>query len=477
MRINKLKIENKEFIFHDFKNLIHSAENGVGKSTLVRCILFALGYNVPSMRGLDFEKLQTQIDLSIKDDVFRFVRTKDRITISNGKKSLGNFNAKNTDDHYAILSFIYGLTDPSLLNNILGISFFDQEKGWTLLNRGKVIGSISFNIESFISALYGIDTKQIENSIKKKKTELSKTKNLKELIETNHIVGRDNSISDHQISEFDDLSDNITEKNIYIRKITKNINELKLIIKSNENFMEMIENIHLKVRSRTDGIIIVNKNNIVDFELDQSIIKARIAVLNRQLDQLNFEKDGLLEELQEQQKLFDMATQLNRLDESVSKIGITPSYMDSLIDKQQNGISEDQSKERDLLRQSSNINEVYMKILDFAKELGVEGQIDKGKDFVFTNNLKRYGGANLHLVIFAFRMALLKIFQDKTGLFLPIILDSPATSEITMSNMKKMFQFVLNEFPNNQLIVASIYEYNGAIKWDKKIELSSRLLD
>ena len=40
-----------------------------------------------------------------------------------------------------------------ILDNLLGSFYLDQEKGWTLLNRGKVIGKIPFNIEKLICGL------------------------------------------------------------------------------------------------------------------------------------------------------------------------------------------------------------------------------------------------------------------------------------------------------------------------------------
>ena len=40
-----------------------------------------------------------------------------------------------------------------MLSNILGAFYFDQEKGWTLLNRGVVIGSIHFNIDELVRGI------------------------------------------------------------------------------------------------------------------------------------------------------------------------------------------------------------------------------------------------------------------------------------------------------------------------------------
>lgn len=52
---------------------------------------------------------------------------------------------------------LFRTENADVLNNILGAIYTDQEKGWTLLNRGTVIGSIRFNIEELIRGLSGCD--------------------------------------------------------------------------------------------------------------------------------------------------------------------------------------------------------------------------------------------------------------------------------------------------------------------------------
>ena len=41
---------------------------------------------------------------------------------------------------------LFGNCNDDILLNLLGTFYIDQEKGWTLLNRGTVIGSVHFNI-------------------------------------------------------------------------------------------------------------------------------------------------------------------------------------------------------------------------------------------------------------------------------------------------------------------------------------------
>lgn len=68
-----------------------------------------------------------------------------------------------------------------ILNNLLAIFYIDQEKGWTLLNRGIIIGKNRFNIEDFISVLSDKDVSSINNEIKKIEDEIRKYRSLKSI--------------------------------------------------------------------------------------------------------------------------------------------------------------------------------------------------------------------------------------------------------------------------------------------------------
>ena len=58
-------------------------------------------------------------------------------------------------------SKIFNTENEEILNNLLGTFYFDQEKGWTLLNRGVVIGSIHFNIDELVRGISGKDCSRL----------------------------------------------------------------------------------------------------------------------------------------------------------------------------------------------------------------------------------------------------------------------------------------------------------------------------
>ena len=71
-------------------------------------------------------------------------------------------------------STIFGIDNIVILNNLLAVYYIDQEKGWTLLNRGKIIGNIRFNIEEFVAGISEIDINNLLSEKKVLNNELKK---------------------------------------------------------------------------------------------------------------------------------------------------------------------------------------------------------------------------------------------------------------------------------------------------------------
>lgn len=155
MKIMSLTIQaglfKKEFSFSQKINLVHSNVNSVGKTSLLRMILFAMGYPVPSTKGLKFEKYRYKIKIADeKNNMFIIKRFTNYCILQQGMEET-TFSLPT--EFIKLQQILFGISNESILDNILGVIYADQEKGWTLLNRGKVIGSISFNIERFLQGL------------------------------------------------------------------------------------------------------------------------------------------------------------------------------------------------------------------------------------------------------------------------------------------------------------------------------------
>ena len=119
---------------------------------------------------------------------------------------------------------------------------------------------------------------------------------------------------------------------------------------------------------------------------------------------------------------------------------------------------------------------MYKSIESYAKELSLEKHINLRTDFIFTHNLKELSGAILHKIVFAFKLGYILEVEKQLGFKLPIILDSPSGKEVDPKNIEKMFEILRRDFQNNQIIVASIHDYQSFD--NKKIHIiKERLID
>ena len=163
--------------FTDSVNLIHSSQNSCGKTTLMRFILYGLGYPVPNTKKIKFEKCEIIVEL--QTETIGYVKierySRDFIEVTNaGKKhtyllpeALKEFHSK-----------LFATTNEEILNSIVGAFYTDQEKGWTLLNRGRVIGDIRFNIDELLRGLGGKDGTSLIEKQKKVEQEILKYKSM-----------------------------------------------------------------------------------------------------------------------------------------------------------------------------------------------------------------------------------------------------------------------------------------------------------
>ena len=132
-------IYQKKIDFKDGVNLIFSKKNSRGKTTLLRILLYGLGYSIPNTKKMKFEKLDIKVELETehlnKIVLNRINRFMIEVTVGSEKKTLILPNQQNE-----LHKLIFNTSNIDILSNLLGSFYVDQEKGWTLLNRGKVIG-------------------------------------------------------------------------------------------------------------------------------------------------------------------------------------------------------------------------------------------------------------------------------------------------------------------------------------------------
>ena len=197
MIFNSIYIEeadNKRLIvFSDGNNLIHSLANSRGKTTLLRIMLYSIGYSVPNTKHIKFEncKVESQITLDSGEVLVLCRESRDYIELKQND-SITTYVLPS--DEATLHKIIFKANYPELINNLLGIFYFDQEKGWTLLNRGVVIGSIRFNIEELIRGIAEIDCSELYRQKETKRQDLLKYKQMFSVSKYQETIDSENEV-------------------------------------------------------------------------------------------------------------------------------------------------------------------------------------------------------------------------------------------------------------------------------------------
>lgn len=452
---------------YNFSNntMIFSKDNSKGKTTLIRFILYALGYSIPATEGIgSFDNIEFELEIE-KDgkrlNVFR--KNFDVRVFYEKKENTYKLPEQENDLH----SIIFGIDNPTILSNLLATYYIDQEKGWTLLNRGKIIGNIRFNIEEFIA---GISNIKIDELLIEKRTlnsEIKKYRYFKNAIDINaEFEDEIDDILEYNKYDMKDLLQEQKEYEIQLKKVKKELKKLEEIILTNKGFAEMIDNYGLLVKHNGEEFILT-KDKLSDFDQTQSLLKIRLNNLKIKEIKLKKSLENILISINEKNCLFETEDLLETMQKSIENSGIDISQIDKILKQlvnKRNSIN-NQIKNK-LSFNNLQLLEFYEIIVKYAKELGIFQFIsDQSPKFVLTNKLKGLSGRVLAQLCFIFKLSYILSIEKAYGTFLPIIIDSPRTNELSEESTNDMMNILKRDFSKHQIITASIYK-SSVINFD-----------
>lgn len=485
MIIESIKIKEglltRKIDFSNGVNLIHSEKNSVGKSTLLRLILYGMGYDIPSTRGLNFEKCEVTLMLKLDSgECIRLLRyNKSYIDMYGHFGGVRTYVLPASQDK--IGTILYKTSNIDLLNNMLGVFYMDQDKGWTLLNRGKVIGHIAFQIEGFLRGLSDIDCAKLLEQRSYLKQNIDKYKTLE------NIALYRNTLMDKKANRYLDEDDRQTKANlasleVQLNSLRERMYEINAALENNRSIKELISKMKLLIKSPAGEIFQLESENIVGLDDSIQILLKRHLMLGHKVKQIEEQlistrhKMDLKDNLP---KLFEVKDQVQEMDEQI--VGIPMDY-DIIHDRRvtaKKKLKEVEDKIKLLSQGNSTITKYASDgLIKYAKELGLEQDgIPITPGYLFTSNLKQLSGAVLHKMAFAFRLAYINTVFHFLNVRLPIILDSPRGKELDKLNVEIMMRILKRDYAEHQIILASIFKYDAFQGECHDIELKNRLLE
>lgn len=479
MKINYLIIEYngivKRYDFASNFNLIYSKKNSVGKSTLLRFLFYSLGYNIPGTKNIKFQNCVVKCNFNTQQATMETRRDNDLITLSiNGTD---NYTFVLPHEEIKLQSFIWGTTNEFVLRNILGSIYMDQEKGWTLLNRGVVIGSVHFNIEELVQGLSNRDITELRAEQQATELELKKYRQIQNMID--YKVYLADTAHDIAFPDYpSELENKIQLLNFDKNAIQNTLKSIEDVRKENMQFANFIEKMRLVVKDKDTGITVpVTKETIENYDDNRRYIDAHYNMVKIKLANINKELAKLKQQFSDAQHLVDVQSEIEKFDSQIARLSINPEQIRRII----NQLSEKNRKLKKAIRKQTVVNNIivdnlYRSITKYAKKLGVSDVINHSTDFIFTSDLKSLSGAVLHKIVFSFKIAYILEIQKVLDIKLPIVLDSPSGREIDQKNISETMNILMEDFPENQVIIASIYKYKELHPLNIK-EIKNNLLE
>lgn len=462
-------------IFEDGANLVFSKKNSCGKTTLVRFILYALGYSIPSTKKIKFETCFVKLKIILDNGKSIFLIRENNYSITlmyDGKDEMYVLPEQIGELH----AIVFNTENVDILSNLLGAFYFDQEKGWTLLNRGVVIGSIHFNIDGLIRGIAGKDCSKLIEREKRVISDLAKYRQMFSIAQYRDSVS-ENSMIDGTYQEKNDIE--LEQLRMKQASVEREIRRINQSINGNRKFQEFVEDMKLLIRTDDGKYITVTKDNIVGLNDSIDLLVAKKKILSHDLSQIFSKIDRIIREQEKengQLSFFESDSIAEAFDKKIVTIPMNQVAIKKEIDrleKEQKSVGEEIRR----ISRSDNdiVSSLYKTIVSYATELGIGDSESITKKYLFTSNLKELTGAILHKTVFAFKMAYILELEKKLNIKLPIILDSPSGKEVDQGNIELMMNILKRDFKENQIIIASIYEYS--FSEIHKIELEGQLLN
>lgn len=461
----------KTIEFSGVANIIYSQKNTVGKTTFLRAIYYALGYPIPSTKGIKFDDMEFWLTVESNGNQYKLYRHNSLLSIDDRQDQI---DYSLPTDFYEIHTKLTGCDNKDILDNLIGASYMDQEKGWTLLNRGKVIGNISFNIEALVRGLGGkacVEELQQLEAVKRQQKKYEYMYSVAEYQEAIHEAGEDIEYN---------APDEVVDRRLEVLRaerepVSDELKQIKSILRKNKVLAEYIADMKLTVQSSSGEEIPVTRDTLVGFIDNNELLTARREMLAAELEDINGQIASLEKQKGKEEQLFKVQTAIEVFDSDIKKISVDAIATQRIIDQLKRERQKLQERIRSMTRQDNGVVlELHNCISTYAKEVDVsETYVSPNKDYIFTNDLKSLSGTILHKIVFSFKLAYIKLIREKTGIVLPIVLDSPTGREVEFSTVESMLKIIQRDFPDHQLIVASIHDYD--LKDKKIIEFKDRL--
>lgn len=231
----------------------------------------------------------------------------------------------------------------------------------------------------------------------------------------------------------------------------------------------------------TEGNIPVNRQTLVNAPMSTEMLKARRSIIITDIEKLKREKAKYELAVSDhiaktsQLKMWDDEVKSDFISKKIASIApVDQDIVSELLATTKDELKSVNHSIKSTVKNGNNfITKIYNYVLTYAKMLKVEEKMVQKEDYIFTSDLKSMSGAVLQKMVFAFKVAFLKVIEESIGVKLFMVIDSPKSKELDEENTKLIMNLIETELAENQVFIASIYDF----ECETKIELKERAIE
>lgn len=514
------------FTFGPRMNLITSQNNSVGKSSLVKSILWTFGcepYFDTSWKNLD---VYCRVEFTVDNETYTIFRNQNKYLIIKDEQYLFFNDFRKFVDYFCNLVNFYPMLE-NRQTKILELPspayyfapfYIDQKKGWSnILNSFKNLTQYPYWQKPILNYHCGITSNEISKldyrisktkfEIKKHIDDRIKLENTIEFVSEVNLENNFVTLNQNEINNNINLIDNDyeflikeqnfslsqlnREKNILIDLKTQRSYSLKLAKELENDFFYATENIS------TDSVecpmcgtehrnsilekskLVKEKDDLLQFlsQIDQEI--------NLTQKQIDFYKQQLLNTgnnlatlhekiIFDKTYLINSATTHQTIDLIENKANQSISVKNELISKLELEIAKTNGEKKQINNQFSK-EQINLKFRDIFKDLNIFLNTDYSDDFIIKSNIQSYnqfdtngGAADSTRSIFLFHSILIKLIENFSNeIIAPFIIDTPNQQEQAKENYEKIISTLFDKFSEDMQIFLCAMD-NPALESFKK---------
>ncbi|WP_341778635.1 hypothetical protein [Levilactobacillus sp. HBUAS70063] len=494
MRIDTVTVlydnaSSKKYSFSNTTTLMSSnGKNTKGKTSLIRFLIWGLGFNVSLTNH--FKSAYSETLITLKESSFNSInRRGDSIVLSpdsSGIDAPQKLEFMLPNDENEVLKLLFPNVPKGILPQLIGFMYFDQDSGYKAWNRNIVtqrLGndrSYKISIETLLAELGNID---YEDYFRKQKY-LNKVRN--ETIGFSNLLTSIQSLTPNEHSELKTVQDDILELNdkisqleLRLRHVKEKRNIYSSSLRDQDNFERLLKKLSIKVRVGNANVDVTPDNilqdkhlktRLTEFEKYYHSVEADLA---HKLDSLRDRREVLIStptDEDEPEKLFSTQNNFKHLTDLLGSSGIVLSDAKAATIDIDTAAKKRKSDFNDDIKKTSAYSAIWNEIVLLANKVNLSASINLRKNQLLINKISE-SGAKRSLTVIAYRLGVLKYLQDSYDIKVPLIFDSPASSEMDTDNLQMLLAMITSSFSEFQIIVATNQESN--IKFKKLINLNN----